>query len=146
MPPDLAGWFAELPQDQSEATPSPDGSTAAPELAGALLPAAEGLPLLCRGCRACDGQHCGAYQRPASFDLAGYCQCFKRRIGVELGKVWLWRIDQTDGPTIGICPPITPKQVREWAQKNVHSKTKGVYPLPGFKNLPLKILPTNQID
>ncbi|AUH49536.1 hypothetical protein CXB49_01115 [Chromobacterium sp. ATCC 53434] len=141
MLPDLADWFAELPQAQPEATAAPADRATAAELAGALLPAAEGLPLLCRACRACDGQRCGEHRQPASLGLAGHCQSFQLRDGVALGKVWLWRIDLNDRRRVWhmATPPRTGQQVAKWARAAYGDRVLSIQPLPGFDAVPAKL-------
>lgn len=148
MPPDLAEWFAELPPDTPTESPSNDiiadplvlpwCQEEGPELAGANLHPSLDLPLLCQGCTSLQKNKCQQIARVPTYEQAARCHAFQPRLGVTVGRCWLWRLTLRDGRLVwwSHLPPADQTTALRLTLQRYGMALVAIQPLPGWQEIP----------
>ncbi|BEV73216.1 hypothetical protein THUN1379_26980 [Paludibacterium sp. THUN1379] len=108
------------------------------EISGIGMDQSAALPSLCLGCAGLLRTGCDWLAGMPSSDDASYCTRFRPRVGVVVGRCWLWRVELSANKAVWFMalPPVGQSVVIQWARQHYGDVVQGVYPVPGALALP----------
>lgn len=96
------------------------------------------LPLLCRGCKGLAQGRCTVLATVPDSGSAALCRRFAPRVGVRVGRCWLWRVQLEGERLVWWCstPPLGQAEAIRRVRQLYGEAVRSVWPVPGMEEIP----------